>query len=294
MSRVYCLGIAVLDFVMTCETMPQMPTKYRATDASIVAGGGATNAAIAIAALGGDVSLAARLGHDEIADLIMQKLNKAGVSTDMLHRAPHGRSSFSNITIDGTGERQIINFRGAGLTEKTDWITLPPQTAAVLADTRWPQGMAAAIRAARSNGIPSVIDVDTPLDNCDFSGATHLAFARPALKEFTGLDDISQALVAAHHATDAWVCVTDGANGTFVYGNGTHYHVATLKVDVVDTLGAGDVWHGAFALRLAEGVDEMSAVRFANVAAALKCARKGVAQAIPDRRTIEKQLQDIQ
>lgn len=292
MSRVYCLGICVLDCVMTCDTIPQRPTKYRAERADIVVGGGATNAAIAISALGGNVSLAARLGDDEIADMIVRQLEAAGVPATNLHRAQGGRSSFSNITVDRAGERQIINFRGKDLAETTDWISPPPDTQAVLADTRWPQGMAAAIRAGRARGLPVVIDVDTPLDDCDFSGASHLAFARPALSEFSGQEDIQQALETAYASTGAWVCITDGANGTFVF-DGTHHHIPGYPVEVVDTLGAGDVWHGAFALELANGSDEIEAVRFANVAAALKCERKGVAHAMPDRRTVEKQLRDM-
>ena len=51
----------------------------------------------------------------------------------------------------------------------------------------------------------------------------------------------------------------------------------------VDTLGAGDVWHGAFALRLAEGADELTAIRFASAAAALKCTRPGGRMGAPSR-----------
>ena len=71
-------GVAVIDFVFEVDTMPDRPQKYRARDAYITGGGNAANAAVAISRLGGRSMLAARLGDDAIADLIL----------DSLHRAP--------------------------------------------------------------------------------------------------------------------------------------------------------------------------------------------------------------
>jgi sulfofructose kinase len=87
----------------------------------------------------------------------------------------------------------------------------------------------------------------------------------------------------------AWACVTDGEHGVFVAGGG---HVPALPVQAVDTLGAGDVWHGAFALRLAEGAEETEAIRFANAAAALKCARPWGREGCPTRAETEAFLKE--
>lgn len=64
-------------------------------------------------------------------------------------------------------------------------------------------------------------------------------------------------------------------------------NIPACKVEVVDTLAAGDVWHGAFALRLAEGAGEVDAINFANAAAALKCTRFGGGDGCPDRDATE-------
>ena len=93
----------------------------------------------------------------------------------------------------------------------------------------------------------------------------------------------SDALARAQAEFGAWVAVTDGANGVRIADAASFSHVPAFRVDVVDTLGAGDIWHGAFALRLAEGADELEAVRFANAAAALKCLAFGGASTCPDR-----------
>lgn len=293
MSSVFCLGIAVLDYVFECDQIPNEATKYRANRTSSVIGGGAANAAVAIAKLGGRAQLAARLGDDALADLISDGLATAGVDVSHLNRAEGGQSSYSSIILDPHGERQIVNFRGAGLTQSTGWIVLPQGTQAVLADTRWPAGMEAALSLAHARGIPAIVDVDTPLDDCDFSKASHLAFARRALVEMTGASDIEAGLKQAAAQNDAWVCVTDGANGTYALENGGVVHIPALQIAPVDTLGAGDVWHGAFALALSEGMEPIPACRFANVAAGLKCRQKGVANAMPTRACVEQTMKEI-
>ena len=66
------------------------------------------------------------------------------------------------------------------------------------------------------------------------------------------------------------------------------------KVDAKDTLGAGDVWHGAFALSLAEGNNEIEAVKFANSAASLKCSVFGGRKGIPFRHELENFIKETQ
>lgn len=293
MTEVFCLGVAVLDFVFNCDDIPDLATKYRARSAETVTGGGAANAAIAIAKLGGTVSLAARLGDDPLADLITRGLADDGVNTDQLHKSKGGQSSYSSIVVDRQGERQIVNFRGENLTSATDWITLPANANAVLADTRWAGGMTKSLKLARAEGIPGVVDIDTPLDDCDFTDATHLAFARRALSELTGTGDIETGLRNVTKTYGAWACATDGADGCYLLENDALRHINAPNIEAVDTLGAGDVWHGAFTLALAEGRNEIIACKFANIAAGLKCTQKGVAKGTPDRSTVLQLMGEI-
>ena len=64
-------------------------------------------------------------------------------------------------------------------------------------------------------------------------------------------------------------------------------NVPTKNVVVKDTLGAGDVWHGAFTLSLAEGNDEINAIKFANYAATLKCSFFGGRKGFPNRKQLK-------
>jgi sulfofructose kinase len=87
-----------------------------------------------------------------------------------------------------------------------------------------------------------------------------------------------------------FVAVTDGHNGGLWCNGGEVHAYSAFKVDVVDTLGAGDTFHGAFALALIEGKSVNEALRFASAAAALKCVRFGGITSAPTRDEVEKFL----
>jgi sulfofructose kinase len=82
--------------------------------------------------------------------------------------------------------------------------------------------------------------------------------------------------------------VTDGPNGVSHLGAEGYGHVPARPVETVDTLAAGDVWHGAFALALGEGRGETDAIAFANAAAPLKCTRFGGREGTPGREETER------
>ncbi|MCG6857475.1 MAG: PfkB family carbohydrate kinase, partial [Salaquimonas sp.] len=195
-----------------------------------------------------------------------------------------------------SGDRMIVNYRDPALPETTDWLPdfaeLKP--GAVLVDTRWPAGAQAALTYARARGIPGIVDAEPPVRAAEKAllAASHIAFSRDGLKDWAETDDIARGLTIAATDTKAFVCVTDGANGVhYRRGDDTGW-LPSYPVHAVDTLAAGDVWHGAFALALAEGRDEIEAIRFASAAAALKCTRFGGRAAIPDRAQVESFLME--
>ena len=115
MVKVHCTGVAVADFVFFVDEFPTQALKYKAKESEIVGGGCAANAAVTVARLGGEVSLAARLGDDPVGSLILQGLQSEGVDCSPALVKPGAKSSYSSIMIDGSGERQIMNDRGAEL-----------------------------------------------------------------------------------------------------------------------------------------------------------------------------------
>jgi sulfofructose kinase len=303
MSVVLCVGHAVQDYIFRTPQLPQRAEKYRATGFFTQGGGPAATAAVTAARLGGEARLVARVGADPVADVLQHELERYGVDCRHLRRfAGHG-SSISSVFIDDRGERLIVNFTDPQLPADCAWLhesVSLEDVSAVLADTRWPAGATWALRRARAHGLPAVLDADTPVTFSSglLEAATHLAFSLPGLRDLdasaTDLDGAGialQKLAARHHA---WCCVTLGAEGVLIAdgrsspGDSTGaacalQHVAACTVTAVDTLGAGDVWHGAFALALAEGLDESAAVRAASATAALKVSRFGGRDAVPSR-----------
>ena len=118
--------------------------------------------------------------------------------------------------------------------------------------------------------------------------ASHIAFSAQGLRDFAGTVDLAIGLRMARAETGAWVCVTDGPNGVSYLGADGEGHVPARPVEIVDTLAAGDVWHGAFALALGEGRGETDAIAFANAAATLKCTRFGGREGTPGREETER------
>ena len=76
--------------------------------------------------------------------------------------------------------------------------------------------------------------------------------------------------------------VTHGEEGAYYFADGTLYHVAVPEINAVDTVGAGDNFHAAFALALAKGFDLHQTVKFSVAVASLSCGEYGGRQGVPD------------
>ncbi|AMJ59250.1 PfkB family carbohydrate kinase [Bosea sp. PAMC 26642] len=290
MAGVFCLGIATLDYVYSVETMPTRGEKYRSKGLVVVGGGCAGNASVAIARLGSRCWLATRLADDLTGDKIAADLAAEGVETAFARRVAGLRSPVSAILVDAEGERMVISYSDPDMPVATDWLPqrLPEGAGAVLADTRWGEGALAALALARSAGLPGVLDADRKPPHPDLVGmASHVAFSQQALRELSGEDDPRLGLQKVSRDATTWLAVTLGKEGVLFVEDGTIAHIPAFKVETVDTLGAGDVWHGAFALGLAEGQGERQAIRFASAAAAIKCTRFGGRAGAPTRPEIE-------
>lgn len=291
MRTILCAGVAVLDFVFHLDEMPRRAEKYRAKDAAITGGGNAANAAVAVSRLGGRARLAARLGDDPVADMIVAGLEREGVDCSLVRRFAGRKSSFSSVFIDAAGERQIVNYRDMDISFGAEWLAAAGLGAfdAALSDTRWPQCGAAVLARARERGVPGVLDAEAPIALAEeaMKLGSHIAFSAQGLRDYAGGEDLFEGLRAAARSTGAWVCVTDGPRGVSWLDGDAVRSIPAVPVAAEETLGAGDVWHAAFTLKLAEGVQEEAAMHFANAAAALKCAGRGGMASYPYRADVD-------
>lgn len=294
-KHVLCTGIAVLDLVFRVESFPRPEVKTQASEFRTINGGNAANAAVAIAHLGARASFSGPFGGpagtDSVGDTMLALAAREGIACVDCPRVDGVTSPLSAISIDGRGERAIVNYRDDGLmaARPRDAAALVANVDAVIADNRFPGFVSEVCAAALKRGIPMVLDADEPRhdSNALLTLVSHVVFSAEGLRATAGTDHLGRALIDVSKQTSAFVAVTDGANDVLWLADGELRQVPAFKVEVVDTLGAGDTFHGAFTLMLAEGKSEREAMRFSAAAAALKCTRYGGILGAPTRAEVE-------
>lgn len=286
--RLLVLGHAAHDFVYRVPAIPAQPVKVLATGFNECGGGMAANAAVAIARLGGRPSYWGRVADDALGQRILDDLTAEGVDVASARKVPGCRSPVSSILVDELGGRLICSYSDPKLDSDPAWLPLERVTdyAVILADVRWPEGSAALLAAARAAGRPALLDADAArpevLDRLS-AVATHLLFSEVGLGAAHPGIAPGAALRAARRPGHALVGVTLGEDGFMWLDDTGERRVPAPRIDAIDTLAAGDVWHGAFALALAEGRPTEPAATFANRAAALKCLKAGGRSGAPTR-----------
>lgn len=259
----------------------------------------AANAAAAIARLGGEAVFWGPTGQDTVAGIIREQLVADGVDAEYLRSFPDRTSSHSAVIVDGRGERLVVGYRGTALQAPADWLPVEQLAfaKALLADVRWVEGAAAALRAARDQGIPAVLDAEiADVDILErLTGiADHVIFSERGLGAWSA-DDVEGGLHNVLSKGARIAAVTLGAQGvTWLESDspGELRHFPAYAVPVVDTLAAGDIFHGAYALALADGKHPGDAIRFASAAAAIKCTRPGGRRGAPDWMEVEAFLRE--
>jgi sulfofructose kinase len=288
---ILCAGIIVLDEVFQVESFPPPDGKVQAKRFFVVNGGCAANAAVAIARLGGRAALGGPPGEDSNGDRVLAALARERVDCSGCQRVSGMATALSAIFIDARGDRMIVTYRDARIAATTpaDPAGLVASADALLADNRFPDFVRPICAAARQRGITVVLDADRPTQVSDelFRIASHVVFSSECLRATTGVDDLGAALSCIADVTGAFLAVTNGPDDVLWLEGRVLRRSPVFAVAAVDTLGAGDVFHGAFTLALAEGRDLVGAMRFAAAAAGLKCTRVGGSAGAPTRDEVE-------
>jgi sulfofructose kinase len=290
---VVCLGSVVMDHTFLVQDIVQPPSKNRATGYSLGAGGLAANASVAVARLGGRCVFWGRVGDDLNGRPLLEALAAQGVDVSQCHMAQNARTPVSAVLVDPVGERSIYSYRGDNLGTDPSWLPLGmlDGAQAFLCDPRWPEGSAAALDYARARGIPTVIDgekSETRLLLDLIPRTDHAIFSQPGLTNYAPgarpVDGLRKAIAAGCRTAG----VTRGEKGTlWLTAEDPEPRITpAFRVQATNTTGAGDVFHGAYALAMAERQSVADAMRFASAAGGLR-ARDG---ATPTRPMVEELL----
>src|SRR5260370_3567944 len=295
--RILCIGMPVRDLTFRVPGLPARGSKENASHFEEICGGNALNGAIGIVRLGGRASICGPIGdaRETSSRYIFEKLAHEGIDTKHIVHMPGLVTPISNIMIDPSGERTIVTFRDPELwkVRLPDADKLLEDCSAILTENRCAEFCTDLCVEARRRGIPVIVDVDRTMSLREglLTASSHLVFSSEALQSTAGVADDGEALKKIAKLTPSFLAGTRGPQATTRLDEYQNLQqTPAFPVHTVDTLGAGDVFHGAFALAITENQDVPSALRFASAAAALTCNRFGGALPAPQRSEVSELL----
>jgi sugar/nucleoside kinase (ribokinase family) len=295
--RILCVGMPVRDLTFRVPGVPARGSKEHASHFDEICGGNALNAAIGIVRLGGRASICGPIGdaRETSSRFIFEQMAHEGIDTKHIVHMRGLVTPISAIMIDPSGERTIVTFRDPELwkVELPDVDALLEDCDAILTESRCAEFCTNLCVEARRRGIPVIVDVDRAMSLREglLTASSHLVFSSEPLQETADVSDDGQALQKIAKLTPSFLAGTRGPRGTIWLDEHQELQeTPAFPVHTLDTLGAGDVFHGAFALAITEQQEVRQALRFASAAAALKCTRFGGAFAAPQRAEVEELL----
>ena len=290
------IGVCTVDHLVTVPRLPKRNENMAAINYDRQPGGLASIALIAAARLGARAKVIARIGDDETGDYIRGVFQEEGVDASQLLVEPGSESHISVILVhEATGDRSIVTRTATGRPVSPSEIQREDITAARLLfiDTLNEATLQAA-RWAKEAGMKVLLDPALPyaeikplLEYVDV----------PIVPEYWAralMPDAPPAAVAEKLRDEGAeiAVVTLGERGAVAAWAGGTEAFPAYPVDVVDTTGAGDAYHGAFLYALLQDWDLPRMARFASAVGALNCRAMGGRKALPSRREVEQFIAD--
>ena len=295
MPRVLVVGSANVDFTVALERLPEPGETLSEGTLLVAHGGKGANQAVAARRLEAEVRLIGCVGDDPSGREVRAALEAEGIGVAGVVSTAEARTGTALILVDRAGRNQI------GVAPGANRVLTATQVHARAADFEWAEVViasceipldcvAAALGLARRRGATTILNPApvprAPLERLDLVDyLTPNAGEAARLGGVAGEEAAADALVARGAGT---VIVTLGEAGVLCRGRAGTHRVPGVKVDAVDTTAAGDAFNGALSVALAERRDILSALRFANAAAALACTRRGAQPSLPTRADVDR------
>lgn len=283
--RIIGLGLACLDYLFVTEAATA-GGQARLVEYAVEGGGLVATALAAAARLGARAEIISWVGDDEEGRLVLEGLRREGVDVRRAEVVRGGRTAVSFIQVEaGTGERTIYHRRGIEtVSARAGEGNLECDVA--LVDGVWRDASIAFARRAREGGIPVVGDFCPTGDLQALAGHTSALIVNRQCGEQIG-GSWGARLGRLAELGPEFAAITAGEEGCYYLDGGEVTHQPAFKVEVADTTGAGDVFHGAFAYALARGWAYPRCVEFASAAAGLSCRALGGRKAIAGVEEVE-------
>ena len=295
-AEVLGFGAVAVDDLLYVDEYPRPESKVRVRHRLRQCGGLTGTALVAAARLGSQAAYVGRIGDDPLSREVLRELQKEGVDVAHCVRRESARPAHSTIIVDQTRHTRTV-FSSAegdlGADPALPEAELIRSARVLLVDHHGLEGTLRAVRIAAESGVQVVADFERPagpgfqeLLAC----VGHLIVSQRFAREWTGLADAAAAAAALASPLRQAVVVTCGGGGCgYLAGaaTGPAGFFPAYAVEVVDTTGCGDVFHGAYAAGLAEGLGLAERLALASAAAALKATRRGGQAGIPRREAVD-------
>ncbi len=285
---VLCVGIGCTDLVFRVDHHFGRDEKGFASSFIRCGGGVASNAAVAVTRLGYRAAYAGYLGCDHYGEEHLQELVGEGVFTDWVLRG-EWPTSLAVLLVKPDGSRTVVNYRFNRQYIKEGSIAFQAcEPKVILFDGHEPEISLPLAKYAKEDKIPTILDAGSVhrgtrmlMEKVDY-----LIVSEKFAHDFTSETNEEKAIERLHQNHVA-VVITLGEKGLLWKKNGTTGRLPAFDVGCVDTTGAGDAFHGAFAAGLVGGMEWRNLLRYASAAGALCCTRLGGRPGIPTREAIE-------
>ncbi|MEQ1528979.1 MAG: PfkB family carbohydrate kinase [Methylococcales bacterium] len=283
---VLCVGHACYDLIFSVRHHPGADEKIFADSLLDCGGGPAANAAVAVAKLGLSAAFAGYLGQDFYGEKHNQELRAQGVNTDLIVRGA-SPTPLSTVIVKPDGSRALINYKGdtkALPATAVDFSIIQPKV--MLFDGHEPHLSLAVLERSRSAGIPTVLDAGSVHEGtlALMNKVDYLACSEKFAKQFAG--DVKTALAKLSVIAPV-VVITLSEHGLLWQRGQEQGGLEAFTVNAIDSTGAGDAFHGAFAAALAVDMSWLDLLRYASAAGALCCTKIGARPGLPDREEVE-------
>jgi sugar/nucleoside kinase (ribokinase family) len=276
--RALFAGLATIDLLYVLDDLPRRNAKISVSGQQIAAGGPATNAAVTFASLGGSSTLLTAVGRHALAAVIREDLSRFSIS---LHDAAGDQTApppvSSILIVRDTGERTVVSANANAFPPLSPEIS--PQlfggVSIILVDGHYMQLCLAVAQLARSRNIPVVLDSGSWKDGMEaLLPCVDTAVCSDDFRPPGGRGD-SDACEFLTQAGIARVAITRGAAPIRYCEHGASGEIPVEQVRARDTLGAGDIFHGAFCFATCEGRTFTDALKFAAQVASFSCCHIG-------------------
>ncbi|KPK84114.1 MAG: hypothetical protein AMJ81_06540 [Phycisphaerae bacterium SM23_33] len=276
-----------MDHLLLWQDMKAPVLANRVLQYDVQGGGMVGTAMVAVARLGGKAEYWGAVGADWMGQMILQGLRREKVDVRQVKRVPGGRGPMVVVCVDRpTGQRHFLHFTGPP--EPAEPIGSPDSlktAGCLLVDGTFHESALAAARAAKRLGVPVVGDVGG-IGEQTKSLLAHVDYAilsEGCAQRLGAGTDYRAACETVRSLGPEHVVITLGERGLVYLEADRLAEMEAFPVEVVDTTGAGDTFHGAFCCGLVEGLPLGRNLAFASAAAAMKCRQLGGRAGIPTR-----------